>query len=125
MTAGIAEADAHAMANELTDRRPSGDKPEKGGIDGGIMANGQGRLSQSNEPMYGTQFRRSQDGGASEKVISGGVAGARKDSPAMALNDDIYAPFGRASDQNEMLGGMVDTTQEPRSRFARTASSGV
>ncbi|KAH0396371.1 aquaporin, partial [Aureobasidium melanogenum] len=55
MAAGINEADAHHVANELqADQTVS----EKGGPDGAIVANGQGRRNSGEDTaMYGTGFR--------------------------------------------------------------------
>ncbi|KAF1356235.1 aquaporin-like protein [Delphinella strobiligena] len=47
----------------------------------------------------------------------------RLDSPAMATHDEIYAPLN--NEPHEALGGLVHPENEPRSRFSRTASSGV
>jgi len=53
----------------------------------------------------------------------GSLSEQRTDSPAMARNEEIYAPLSEP--HSDRLGGLVHTEQEPRSRFARTASSGV
>lgn len=50
------------------------------------------------------------------------VPAPRLDSPAMATNDELYAPL--AEPGGMALGGMV-LDQEPRSRFSRTISGGV
>ena len=160
MAAGINEVDAAHVAQDLTLQRAA---TEKGGIDGGMMANGQGRLSQennNNEGMYGTNYRRP-SGPDQNNTMSPGSSGSdqtyvpqrpaavttgsqigrfshlgrlqnqrrqsaidtRMDSPAMATQDEIYAPlqFGGT----EYLGHSVGPEVEARSRFARTTSSGV
>ncbi|KAF2152783.1 aquaporin [Myriangium duriaei CBS 260.36] len=60
MAAGINETDARQVANELSEPVVEGDH---GGIDGRVMANGQGRRSFVGEAqgMYGTQFRGSKE----------------------------------------------------------------
>ncbi|GAB7326465.1 hypothetical protein MBLNU13_g10468t2 [Cladosporium sp. NU13] len=164
MAAGINEADAHQVASELhADARaqaqaeaPSSAGSEKtvvgngnhhGGVDGKLMANGQGRSSldtEHNEVKYGTAFRSGStssgpNGNVHEQrpgvrgLVGGysylGKAGrrplplsrsSRTDSPAMATHNDVYAATNVS---DEALGGMV--ADEPRNRFARTASSGV
>lgn len=162
MAAGISEADAHHVAKELAEQQIVA---EKGGPDGVIVANGQGRKSQEVERngMYGTNFRansreqlnRPSDGSDATAVqrpaavTTGSLLGrysylgragrqpsvadnpavqaallneGRTDSPSMATHDEIYAPLQEG--QAERLGGMV-ADNEPRNRFARTASSGV
>lgn len=118
-----------------------------GGPDGKIMANGQGRSSldtEHNEVKYGTAFRSGStssghNGNVQEQRPGGpGLVGrysylgksgrrplplsrsSRTDSPAMATHNDVYAATNVS---DEALGGMV--ADEPRNRFARTASSGV
>lgn len=49
------------------------------------------------------------------------LTSARLESPAMATNDELYAPLAAGGDMP--LGGMVN--DQPRYRFARTDSSGV
>jgi len=153
MAAGINEADAVHVAHDLALQRVP---TEKGGVDGPVMANGQGRKSQDrNNSMYGTQYRRSS---GVENTTSPGSSGSdqtyvqrpaavstgsqigryshlgrtarrtsemetRTDSPAMATNDELYAPLHAGGDAP--LGSMVGPEAEARSRFARTYSSGV
>jgi len=147
MQAGINEADAHHVAEELTETSAVS---EKGGPDGSVVANGQGRKSHDvdRDGMYGTNFRASSTStehtavpieqptrpvavttasqtGRYGYLGSKGVgpqltrAASRKDSPAMATHTDVYASHNAP---DEALGG---TLNEPRNRFARTASSGV
>ena len=157
MAAGINEADAHQVANELqaTASAPDSEKTVtngtagNGGPDGKILANGQGRSSldgHHNETMYGTAFRGASASSGSDQTLHQdrpagpglvgrysylGKAGVvrpgltprgsgRNDSPAIASHNDVFAAH---NDPDEALGGMV--AHEPRSRFARTASSGV
>ena len=58
--------------------------------------------------------------GMNSSVIGGNAT--RLDSPAMATNDDLYAPLAAGGDAP--LGYSV-AQAEPRTRFARTNSSGV
>lgn len=55
MAAGINAVDAQAVAAELTEKAAGG---ENGGPDGSVVANGQGRRSTDDEPMYGSKFRQ-------------------------------------------------------------------
>jgi aquaporin related protein len=153
IAAGINEVDAHHVANELQTNQVVN---EKGGPDGGVVANGQGRRSSGEDTaMYGTGFRANshQHTGSTssgdtavvqrpQAVTTGSQLGrfsylgragvqpqrmnsvteARLDSPAMATNDELYAPLAAGGD--EPLGGMV-ADQDPRYRFSRTISSGV
>lgn len=161
MAAGINEADAHQVANELhAEAQAQGEAPSSagsektfvdgrhhGGPDGKMMANGQGRSSldtDHNEVKYGTAFRSGSTSSGPHANIDEqrpggpglvgrysylGKAGrrplplsrsSRTDSPAMATQNDVYAATNVS---DEALGGMV--ADEPRNRFARTASSGV
>ncbi|GAB7345510.1 hypothetical protein MBLNU457_3828t1 [Dothideomycetes sp. NU457] len=73
MAAGINEVDATHVAQDLTLQRAA---TEKGGVDGAVMANGQGRLShENNEGMYGTNFRRS-SGPDQNNTMSPGSSGS-------------------------------------------------
>jgi aquaporin related protein len=153
IAAGINEVDAHHVANELQTNQVV---TEKGGPDGGIVANGQGRRSSGEDTaMYGTGFRANshQHTGSTssgdtavvqrpQAVTTGSQLGrfsylgragvqpqrmnsvteARLDSPAMATNDELYAPLAAGGD--EPLGGMV-ADHDPRYRYSRTISSGV
>jgi aquaporin related protein len=155
IAAGINEVDAHHVANELQTNQIV---TEKGGPDGGVVANGQGRRSSGQDTaMYGTGFRSNshQHTGSTSSgdtvvvqrptaVTTGSQLGrfsylgragvpqqprmnsivneARLDSPAMATNDELYAPLAAGGD--EPLGGMV-ADQDPRYRYSRTISSGV
>jgi aquaporin related protein len=72
IAAGLGEHDAHVVAKDLaTNGSGAG---EKGGVDGGVMANGQGRRSEEvdSDGMYGSRFLQ-QDGvvGSKENVIQG------------------------------------------------------
>ncbi|KAM0722082.1 hypothetical protein Q7P37_003008 [Cladosporium fusiforme] len=148
MAAGINEVDANQVANELQDasvppsERTVVDGTGNGGPDGKVLANGQGRSSQDidREGIYGTGFRGDSLNSEAEKPIVGnrpsaGIIGryshlgkssrphsntSRTDSPAIASHNDVYAAQNAP---DEALGGMV--ADQPRSRFARTASSGV
>lgn len=145
-------ADAQAQAQA---EAPSSAGSEKtvvggghhGGPDGKMMANGQGRSSldtEHYEVKYGTAFcsgptssgpngnvhgQRPGGPGLVGRYSNLGKAGrrplplsrsSRTDSPAMATHNDVYAATNVS---DEALGGMV--ADEPRNRFARTASSGV
>lgn len=133
MEAGIDEADAHHVANELSEKRIVG---KNGAPDGIVLANGQGRNSREvdHEGMYGTGFRpssistdrtvvqperpvpftnASQAGRYSYLGKSGRKPLTGTDSPAIASHN---AP-------NEALGHSA--VNEARNRFAGTASSGV
>lgn len=159
MAAGINEADAHQVANELhaeaqaqaQGEAPStatsektfvdGSGPHHGGVDGKVMANGQGRSSLDaghNEAKYGTAFlsgstssgpnrttheqrpggpglvgRYSYLGKAGRRPLPLTSRSSRTDSPAIASHNDVFA----ATDvPDEALGGMV--AEEPRSGFA-------
>jgi aquaporin related protein len=118
-----------------------------GGPDGKIVANGQGRSSfegTHNEAMYGTAFARGSTssgtdngvladrpggpglvgrysylGRASRRPVAANLAD-RTDSPAIASHNEVFAAI---NEPDVALGGMV--AEEPRNRFARTASSGV
>lgn len=119
-----------------------------GGPDGKIVANGQGRSSlefANEEAMYGTgAFRGGSSSTGTDKTaheerpsgpgLTGrysylGKAGHqpltsrmsdRTDSPAIASHNEVFAAH---NEPDVALGGMV--SNEPRNRFARTASSGV
>ena len=159
MAAGINEADAHQVANELqaAHSAPDGEKTivdghaGNGGPDPKILTNGQGRTSldgQTHEAMYGTAFRGESTSSGSDQTLhqarpngpglvgrysylgKAGVARqpltttgsgiGRTDSPAIATHNEVFAAH---NGPDEALGGMV--ADEPRNRFARTASSGV
>lgn len=156
IAAGINEVDAHHVANELQTNQIV---TEKGGPDGAVVANGQGRRGSGADTgaMYGTGFRANshQHTGSTSSgetavvqrpsaVTTGSQLGrfsylgragvqqparmnsivneARLDSPAMATNDELYAPLAAGGD--EPLGGMV-ADHDPRYRYSRTISSGV
>ncbi|KAG9560744.1 aquaporin, partial [Aureobasidium melanogenum] len=154
MAAGINEVDAHHVANELQTNQTVS---EKGGPDGAIVANGQGRRNSGEDTaMYGTGFRSNshQHTGSTssgetavvrrpQAVTTGSQLGrfsylgragvhqsrmnstaneTRLESPAMATNDELYAPLAAGGD--EPLGGMV-ADHDPRYRYSRTISSGV
>ncbi|KAG9579597.1 aquaporin, partial [Aureobasidium melanogenum] len=154
MAAGINEADAHHVANELQTNQTVS---EKGGPDGAIVANGQGRRNSGEDTaMYGTGFRSNshQHTGSTssgetavvrrpQAVTTGSQLGrfsylgragvhqsrmnstaneTRLESPAMATNDELYAPLAAGGD--EPLGGLV-ADHDPRYRYSRTISSGV
>ncbi|KAK6436816.1 Aquaporin-1 [Oleoguttula sp. CCFEE 5521] len=152
MAAGINEADASHVANELTIANNVDGANEKassthGGPDGTMMANGQGRTSEElkGEGMYGTGYRAETAGNTTTTQRPSAVTTAsgrysylaragdnsrkhsdtvpdvgRVDSPGMAPADEMYAPL---AEPGQAMGHMV--ADEPRSRFARTASSGV
>ena len=92
------------MAPQLS-RQSASREDEKlhGGIDGGMMANGQGKRTQDPAAIYGTNFRKSTDG-----PMSRGSDGT----------DITLAPNSPLSNQPVVLN-------ESRNRFARTASGGV
>lgn len=144
MAAGINEADADHVANELSEKNIVG---ENGGPDGNVIANGQGKSDHAPDTngMYGTGYRNSSKehlhntNAGSRPGLNGAGSQAgrysylgrsgrqlsqsqRVDSPAMATQEEVYAPLQRPND--EPLGGMV-RNDETRQRFARTASSGV
>lgn len=154
IAAGINEVDAHHVAHEL---QTSQVVTEKGGPNGAVVANGQGRRGSGEDTvMYGTGFRSNshQHTGSTssgetavvqrpQAVTTGSQLGrfsylgragvqqprmnsiineARLDSPAMATNDELYAPLAAGGD--EPLGGMV-ADHDPRYRYSRTLSSGV
>lgn len=56
------------------------------------------------------------------QIATNDGAGARLESPAMATNEEIYAPL--KSDGIMQLGGLTQE-EDPRYRFSRTISSGV
>lgn len=146
LAAGLNEVDAHDIAIYLAKQQSVG---EMGGVNGSIFANGQGRKFQEadGQGMYGTDFRRSTTGNSEGTLVqapapagtiapnaverfqqregiprqNSGSGSGRVESPGMASHDDIYAPLQNG--QSEALGHMV--RHEPRSRFARTESSGV
>ncbi|KAK6432112.1 Aquaporin-1 [Oleoguttula sp. CCFEE 5521] len=151
MAAGINEADASHVAHELTIANNVDGAHEKasstsGGPDGAMMANGQGHTSEQlkGEGMYGTGYRAETANettatqrpsavtttsgrysylaraGDSRKHSDTVPDVGRVDSPGIAPADDMYAPL---AEPGQAMGHMV--ADEPRSRFARTASSGV
>ena len=118
-----------------------------GGPNGKIVANGQGRSSldgANQEAMYGTAFRGGSSSSGTDNTVFAdrpggpglvgrysylGKAGRqpvaanlanRTDSPAIASHNEVFAAI---NEPDVALGGMV--AEEPRNRFARTASSGV
>ena len=74
MAAGLGEHDAHVVAKDLAAN--SSDAGENGGMNGGIMANGQGRKSYEDkrDGMYGSRFmqRSEEQGGESRPEGSSG-----------------------------------------------------
>jgi aquaporin related protein len=118
-----------------------------GGPDGKILANGQGRSSLDvarHESMYGTAFRAETSssgtdrtvvegrpggpglvgrynylGKAGRNALTSGTSDDRTGSPAIASPNDAFTAL---NEEDVALGGSVN---EPRNRFARTASSGV
>jgi aquaporin related protein len=119
-----------------------------GGPDPKVLANGQGRNSLDGahrEAMYGTAaFRGGSTSSGSDRNVHEGRPGGpglvgrysylgraglqpsaqgladRTDSPAIASPNDAFTAL---NEPDVALGGMV--ANEPRNRFARTASSGV
>ncbi|PNS20541.1 Aquaporin-1 [Sphaceloma murrayae] len=61
-------------------------------------------------------------GRAGRQPSNAGAAPTRVESPAMATQEDVYAPLTTQPD--EALGGLVNDN-ETRNRFSRTTSSGV
>ena len=150
VAAGINDNDAQHVAQELQEKNAGGDN---GGVNGGIMAHGQGRRSQDGDPngMYGTQFRSSQDdinrsSGASEQTyIQRPTASAtgrysylanagRQPSNysnnvgAQGTSPAMAIPderyAGNGAVSNASPGHMV-AGSESRNRFSRTNSGGV
>lgn len=140
MDAGVSADDAHVQAQGMTGKRGGG---ENGGIDGTSMAHGQGRLNQPNDAMYGSGLRNTTSAGPGPLPNSGsdaahntqagqpndvglaGRVGSTKGGSVAAggAANDISA--SHADPAGERLGGFVAGDHEPRSRFARTARSGI
>lgn len=159
VAAGINEYDAAKVAQELSEKTTVADA---GGLDGQVMANGQGRRTEQadSQGMYGTQFRQpsttshkkraSDDSDATypppqrpQATTTGSELGRfsylgnrgmsaeqqahilgpqRRDSPAMATNDQVYS--GLAHGNNDVaLGGSVHPDTDPRQQYGRTPSS--
>jgi aquaporin related protein len=142
-----AQTQAQAPSTADSEKTIVDGRVSHGGPDGKIVANGQGRSSfdgAHNEAMYGTAFaggstssghdrniladrpggpglvgRYSYLGRAGRQPLASNLAD-RTDSPAIASHNEVFAAI---NEPDEALGGMV--AEEPRNRFARTASSGV
>ena len=105
-----------AAAQSSTETAPTERKKSNGGVDGSIMALGQGR--RDHEPvngMYGTAFRRSTEGPGSR--------GSDATGTTIVPNSPIASNSPLAT--SSPLAQQPVILNEPRNRFARTASSGV
>lgn len=155
MAAGINEADAHQVANELqasssssapaSEKTVVDEKAGSGGPDGKILANGQGRSSldmDHHETMYGTGFRGGSAGTdqtvTEERPGGPGLVGRYSYLGKAGRNPLTSRTSGRTdspaiASPNDAFAAINEPDEalggmvadEPRHTFARTPSSGV